>query len=275
MEADLATVLTLLQQDSLNVDSEFSLLSACLRWGQKRTYDWADLRELLSPVLELIRLRTLTTLEFSNSIYPLGLFSNHEKLEIIISILNRGHTMPLGLCNTSRPRMDVEEITNVATPKAVVLSRHALDELRIEYKTLGTRTRIQCYLDLTPSEDILVYGVEIKALDDTDESQGDTYEEKITLAMVKVRDIMVSAQFKGFVKYGSKFKIFFTEPCLVTKGSQFYIRTTYENSKVVRHPNFSYLGHACNVKGVEFKFHPNIDQESHITCVYFKREQDI
>lgn len=208
---------------------------------------------------------------------PLSVFSDTEKLHMIVCIVNNAHVMPEGFCNATKPRMNAAGFYNLATPKARVISRLSLDELRIEYRTLGTRSRMQCYLDLTPSEDVLVYGIQIQALDVTQVSciHADTYEEKVNVLIVKERDVMVCTEFKGFVKYGSKYKVFFHEPCLIPKNSQFYFRTNYENTENKFYANFTYVGHACSAPGVNFRFHPNTNQESHITCVYFKRQRDV
>jgi hypothetical protein len=114
-EVQESSVLTILQQDTLNIKSEASLFSACQRWAQqqwdvknkaciKKTKRDQKLRKILNPLLPYLRILSLTSRQFE-AIQNDDVFSGHEQ-QVILECLAypRKYKAVKGLCEIKTRR---------------------------------------------------------------------------------------------------------------------------------------------------------------------------
>jgi hypothetical protein len=125
-EVQESTVVTLLQQDTLNIQSEVSLLSACQRWAQqqwdinnkgciKKARYVKKLRKIMDPLLPYLRILSLTSKQFFEAIINHDIFSEHEQFEILKRLADpQKYKAPKGLCEltSARKKLPSSDVSN-------------------------------------------------------------------------------------------------------------------------------------------------------------------
>jgi BTB And C-terminal Kelch len=223
-------ILTILKQESLNVESEMTLLTACQQWAQQQQQHGNTVRQLMTPMLPHLRLRTMTTDQFLSATKEDDLFTSDEKLQIMYCIMNCEKKMPEGMSDNATPRQERGHAVQPVDKDMLRLVLPASEDL----VCCGSSYRFGLAAGVT------IHGFRFQARK-AENNVNKSYREKFTVTITDEEntDNVATHSFKGKVKYGSHVDILFSKPFPPTQNHRlqtFNITFTVQTQRA--YPNF-------------------------------------
>lgn len=174
-EIELATLLLILEKETLNISSERDLFNAVHRWATKECIrkglpeDSTSLRSVIGPALEKIHFLTLTPLQFAEGPALAPLLSRDESFAILMNISNPGSNfpMPAGFSKVVEPRqrfrMTSSSESQLSASGDTVREGHKYYCIRsVTPQTPCLNTSIlDCCLSFTVDRNICVLGIQV------------------------------------------------------------------------------------------------------------------
>jgi hypothetical protein len=159
-DIDNATLVTILMQDQLNINSEEVLINAAVTWAtveaKKKNIplDHKSLRKVLGPAFEHIRFLNFSLSEFAKGPMQSNLLSNEEKIAIMSCIESQSTTVldQFQVCKIKERRIN----SSILQKSVCTVCTFGLEIIN----TGGSYTL--CILDFLFSENVDICGIEIK-----------------------------------------------------------------------------------------------------------------
>lgn len=174
-DIDLATLLLILEKETLNISSERDLFNAVLRWAKKEcnrkglAEDGTSLRSVIGPALEKIHFLTLTPLQFAEGPALAPLLTQDEKYSVLMNISAPGShfPMPAGFSKVVEPRQRFRiqsAIENLSSGNGDTFREghkyYCIRSVTPQAPCLNTSV-LDCYLNFTVDRNICVLGIQV------------------------------------------------------------------------------------------------------------------
>jgi hypothetical protein len=144
---------SILHQNELHITTELELFSACLRWAECRSRNQEEsVREILQPLLGLIRFRTLTCSEFANTVCKSKILGPLEERDILLCLASDDADMPQCFSNKIESRIWLPKIVRQKISLPLKVNNHASEkfslvsiEVNKEMMLLGIEYKVDNY----------------------------------------------------------------------------------------------------------------------------------
>jgi hypothetical protein len=271
VEATRCSVVTLLQQEQLNVDTEVSLLKSCVRWSRHQLEVGnasisQTLRDVLNPLLPHIRFLVMSTPQFVqfNSAHP-DVLSHQERYKVLASItMQSAELLPdnFSHCRDVRCRN---------SPFSSQYDKTRLTDVALVYSMSKSHASADQRIYFTAKDDALVLGVTYQAKSDVRDGPVsrltcDLYKEKLFVALFSEEKgkKICHVWLKRKIKFGSLVDIDLPEPCAIKKGNTYSLRMFFYRDSYFPKLDFLYISN-------ENYFEVNQDhkyQMCHVTNIF-------
>ncbi|KAK9879530.1 hypothetical protein WA026_006601 [Henosepilachna vigintioctopunctata] len=286
-EAELNTVITVFEQDELDINSELELFSALQRYSMRHNVNAetsgnnSNNRPTIRDALMKIRFLTLTPQEFAEAQANSNLLTQTEKFSILMNICSPGSAgpMPEGFSMSTLPRkrkphLNISHSIYLAGPSTMDTSRTSMitfpsssvegggdsskrfycsrQLLRIT-ECMNTSV-LDCALTFCCDKNIGIYGIEVPAqipMED-DRHQNISYAELLYAHLLDADGSRLTyTHFTSRVKYNSLIEISFNRPIYIQKNKIYKVGVVL--NKIGCYPIGTYPGKTIS-NGVQFTF---------------------
>lgn len=259
-DVSLATLETILEQDTLKVPSELDLIDASLRWARREverkglSADGTGLREALGPALAQLRFLTLSPAQFADGPALSEVLTRDESFAILLNISSPGR---IQLSEGLSTRTERRRSPNTDPPSSFIFGEPA--GLRDNRKCVCQRTllqEVQCYngcnldcsVTFSVDRNICVLGIQLptqmvtvrppvatEALDILGgssrrpsapffQASSSTYNELIYAHLLDSENSRLTyTHFTGRVRFDSLIDINFNRPVFIQKNKEYRI----------------------------------------------------
>ncbi|KAF4517101.1 hypothetical protein B566_EDAN007024 [Ephemera danica] len=207
------TLLIILNQDDLCVDSEVEVFSACIRWAKaQQRDDKVVLRDVLGlEVLGLVRFLTMTCEEFATVVVPSKVLHVQEACDLMCCIAKKSGFMPQGFNINTTIRTSVG-------PKE-----------SIEVRTSSVYSHIGQQLNSYPftfSIDVegFIYGLQLRG-----PNSSPAVEDKFEVDLMLASKILASAKFEGLMAAGKTVEINFKKRVVLKANTNYNLNIKISN----------------------------------------------
>jgi hypothetical protein len=286
------SVVTLLQQDTLNIQSELFLLAACQRWaqhqqninnlsGNKRARHEMKLSKYLDPFLPYVRFLSLTAKQFLEAAENNDLFSEHKLLVILKCLVDpQKYKVPEGFCEITTTRQKPPPPSRNSKLDKIKYHLSAIEIKECVFKSdWYTEERITLS-PLIIFKHMVVYGFAYKTLEfalldyvtQACAARNKVYDESFTVQFINEADKSCVAEYKfeGQLPYDTEVKVDLPQPFLAEKSTPYTLKVEFHLKHNGRkYPRFCRkipLGHLVQQHDFEFYLPPN-GIEPYFLCI--------
>nr|CAD7196800.1 unnamed protein product [Timema douglasi] len=174
-EAELSTIITILEQEALSVSSELVLFEALQRWANKECArkglplnDDKSLRSVCGSALEKIRFLTLNPSQFAEGPALSPLLTQSESFAVLMNISSGGARVPLpeGFSSWTQPRQEPDRFSNhpvlPLAPEPYRQGQKYYCMRKVSQKPAILNTSIlDCSVTFTVDRNVCVFGVQV------------------------------------------------------------------------------------------------------------------
>nr|CAD7456948.1 unnamed protein product [Timema tahoe] len=174
-EAELSTVITILDQEALSISSELVLFEALQRWANKECArkglplnDDKSLRSVCGSALEKIRFLTLNPSQFAEGPALSPLLTQSESFAVLMNISSGGARVPLpeGFSTWTQPRQEPDRFSNHPVPPLAPEPYRQGQKYycmrKVSQKPAILNTSIlDCSVTFTVDRNVCVFGVQV------------------------------------------------------------------------------------------------------------------
>ncbi|KAF4517097.1 hypothetical protein B566_EDAN007020 [Ephemera danica] len=212
--AERATLLTILSQDTLYIASEVEVFSACIRWAKSHKRAKDKLRDVLgTKVFSLIRFLTMTCEEFATNVIPSKLLQLQESCDLMCCIATKSGYMPEGFNINTKLRADFGSKESIEIHTYNVYS-HAASTLMYSYP-----------FNFSVNVEAFIFGLQLRGLSDGSA----TVKDRFTVDLLSASNFLTSAKFEGLMSSDKSVEIMFKKPFLLKTNVNYTLKMTYSN----------------------------------------------
>ncbi|XP_045470883.1 BTB/POZ domain-containing protein 6-B-like [Harmonia axyridis] len=292
-EAELNTIITIFEQEELNIKSELELFSALQRYVARHnlTAETSSNHQTYRDALMKIRFLTLTPQQFAEGPAISHLLTQAEKFSILMNICSpsAANPMPEGFSTSTYPRkrkplnlrhtlfmagpsnmeMDTSRTSMITFPSSNIESgnesskRFYCSRPLLSITECMNNTVLDCALTFRCDKNIGIYGIEVPAQmgrKDDERMQQNTYAELLYAHLLDADGSRLTyTHFTSRVEYGSIIEIFFNRPIYIQKNKIYKVGVVLNKTGV--YPIGTYPSTSVS-NGVLFSFSQGFSGEN-------------